>query len=222
MPMPWSSGCRRLPQEAEDDLQSLARAAAARGHHRSGGRGEAALGVSRLRGVSGVLAARGLARGRRTTPDATRRCGGPHQGAGPPDGSRHGDSAEKRNGAACDAARAVDRSGPRFSPRNTRRTAMRALRPTWSGDRTIPFVPYQHDGEEARALIDGSPSNPGAMGAWRWSARATAASPPGPPPRTPPAALKAIATSAPDAPGHRYAHGRGHISRTPPIDGRCR
>ena len=68
--------------------------------------------------------------------------------------------------------------------------------------RTIPFVPYQHDGEEARAPSSpGSRSSPGAMAAWRWSARdiqgftAWAAA------AHPPAALKAIATSAPVAPG---------------------
>jgi uncharacterized protein len=67
--------------------------------------------------------------------------------------------------------------------------------------RTIPFVPYQHDGEEARALILWITKQPwsdgrvamvgeGYSGFTAWAAAAR-----------PPAALKAIATSAPLAPG---------------------
>jgi uncharacterized protein len=67
--------------------------------------------------------------------------------------------------------------------------------------RAIPFVPYQHDGEEARALILWIAKQPwsdgrvamvgeGYSGFIAWAAAAR-----------PPAALKAIATSAPVAPG---------------------
>lgn len=67
--------------------------------------------------------------------------------------------------------------------------------------RIIPFVPYQHDGEEARALILWIAKQPwsdgrvamvgeGYSGFTAWAAAAH-----------PPAALKAIATSAPVAPG---------------------
>ena len=67
--------------------------------------------------------------------------------------------------------------------------------------RAIPFVPYQHDGEEARALIQWIAKQPwsdgrvamvgeGYSGFTAWAAAAR-----------PPAALKAIATSAPVAPG---------------------
>ena len=67
--------------------------------------------------------------------------------------------------------------------------------------RAIPFVPYQHDGEEARALIQWIAKQPwsdgrvamvgeGYSGYTAWAAAAR-----------PPAALKAIATSAPVAPG---------------------
>jgi len=69
------------------------------------------------------------------------------------------------------------------------------------GSRAIPFVPYQHDGEEARALIQWIAQQPwsdgrvamvgeGYSGFTAWAAAAR-----------PPAALKAIATSAPVAPG---------------------
>jgi putative CocE/NonD family hydrolase len=67
--------------------------------------------------------------------------------------------------------------------------------------RTIPFVPYQHDGEEARAIILWIAKQPwsdgrvamvgeGYSGFTAWAAAAH-----------PPAPLKAIATSAPIAPG---------------------
>jgi putative CocE/NonD family hydrolase len=67
--------------------------------------------------------------------------------------------------------------------------------------RTIPFVPYQHDGEEARAIILWIAKQPwsdgrvamvgeGYSGFTAWAAAAR-----------PPAPLKAIATSAPIAPG---------------------
>jgi uncharacterized protein len=67
--------------------------------------------------------------------------------------------------------------------------------------RTVPFVPYQHDGEEARAIILWIAKQPwsdgrvamvgeGYSGFTAWAAAAH-----------PPAPLKAIATSAPIAPG---------------------
>ena len=78
--------------------------------------------------------------------------------------------------------------------------------------RRTPFVPYQHDGEEARAVIVWIAKQPwsdgrvamygeGYSGFTAWAAAAR-----------PPPALKAIATSEPTAPGHRCAHGRRHLS----------
>ena len=89
------------------------------------------------------------------------------------------------------------------------------------GSRAIPFVPYQHDGEVARALILWIAKQPwsdgrvamvgeGYSGFTAWAAAAR-----------PPAALKAIATSAPVAPGIDTPMVGGY-SRIRRIDGRCK
>jgi len=93
-------------------------------------------------------------------------------------------------------------SGSRITPRNARPTAMSGsvafcpLAPQWSGG----LSPFEHDGDDARAVIRGSPVSPGATRVGHVRRRIQRLYPMDDR-ETPPPALKAIATSSGIAPG---------------------
>ena len=222
MPMPWPSGSRRLPQEAEDDLQALLDAAAARGQHRSGGCGEADVGVSRLRGVSGVLAARAGARGEGGRPTLRRGCAGADQGAGPPNGSVMVVRPKRAPGRlpallefSIDPARDFAKE---YAAHGYAGVAAYIER----GPHHSHSCPISTTARRRGRSSIGSPSSPGATAAWRWYGEGYSGF----------TAWAAAVHAAIGAQGDcDIRAGRARASmrpwsavffKTPPIDGRCR
>ena len=184
------------------DPAKNARPAADQGQHRHGRRGGIDVGVCRLRGVSRLRSADRAARGGGWTPPLL---GRGSRGAGRAEGrtSRPSSCARKTPPTPCrhcSSSRSISREdyARESAARGYAGVVAYARR---DADASRGSVPFEHDGEDAREVINWIAKQPWSDGRVGMYGEGYSGFTPWAAAKRPPAALKAIATAAASAPG---------------------